>query len=264
MEQTATGESAIVDLFRLDEVGPDHFRASTVYDDPRPMFGGQPVAQALRAAGLTVPDERLPHSLHAYFLRGGDARQPIDYRVDRDRDGRSYSARRVTALQGDDLIFTMSCSFTMPADGPDLDVDAVAAPVPPAGKPVGMGRLASMETVLPPSPYPDSEWPTRYWVRCTARLPDDPLLHACVLAYVSDVSNGTAPYHDEAARSGSSLDHALWLHRPVRADEWVLLDLVPHTIAEGRGFYSGTMRTVDGTLVASIAQESLFRNRRKT
>ncbi|TQS42731.1 acyl-CoA thioesterase II [Cryptosporangium phraense] len=227
------------------------------------MFGGQPVAQALRAAGLTVPEGRLPHSLHGYFLRAGDAGQPTDFRVDRDRDGGSYSARRVTALQRDEVIFTMSCSFTTTADGPDVD-DVPAPDVPGPENPVPMGRIVSMETALPPYPYPGSAWPTRYWVRCTADLPDDPLLHACVLAYVSDVSNGTAAYHDETARSGSSLDHALWFHRPVRMDEWVLMDLVPHTIAHGRGFYSGTMRSADGALVASIAQESLFRSRRKT
>jgi acyl-CoA thioesterase-2 len=260
--QTTTGAPTILDLFTLDEVAPDLYRANTVFDDPYPLYGGQVAAQALRAAGHTVPDGLAPHSLHGYYLRGGDSGAPTEFRVDRDRDGRSYSARRVVARQHDKIIFTLACSFSVPEDGADVDVTAAPdVPEPEAMPPAPMPRLFSMEGTLPPAPYPGSEWPTRFWSRCTADLPDDPLLHACVLTYLSDISTGLAPHHDETSASGASLDHALWFHRPIRLDEWVLMDLVPHSMARGRGFYTGTIRSADGVLGASIAQEALFRAR---
>ncbi|MFG1927323.1 acyl-CoA thioesterase [Cryptosporangium sp. NPDC048952] len=258
--QTTTGAPTILDLFALDEVEPDLYRANTVFDEEFPLYGGQVAAQALRAAGLTVPDGRSPHSLHGYYLRGGDSGRPTDFRVDRDRDGRSYSARRVVALQDDTVIFTMSCSFHVEEHGKDVDVTDVSE-VPAPEAPGSMPRLFSMEGTLPPAPYPDAEWPTRFWARCVASLPDDPLIHACVLTYLSDISTGLAPLHDETSGSGSSLDHAIWFHRPIRLDEWVLMDLVPQSVARGRGFYTGTIRTADGTLGATLTQEALFRPR---
>lgn len=262
MTETTTSAPTILDLFAMDEVEPDRYRATTVFDDPLPLYGGQVAAQALRAAGLTVPADRVPHSLHGYYLRGGDAGRPTDFRVDRDRDGRSYSARRVVALQDDRIIFTMSCSFHVDEDGADRDVvPAPEVPHPSTLRSGPMPRLFSMEGALPPAPYPGSEWPTRWWSRCVAPLPDDRLIHACVLTYLSDISTGLAPYHDEESASGSSLDHTIWFHRPLRLDEWVLMDLAPHSTARGRGFYTGTIRGADGTLGASLAQEALFRDR---
>ena len=254
---------SILDLLGLEEIDRDLYRATSVFNDPFPLYGGQVAAQALRAAGLTVPAGSHPHSLHGYYLRSGDAARPTIFRVDRDRDGRSYAARRVVAVQGGEVIFNMSASFHLAEEG--VDRDLLPAPdVPrPEGLPsVSLPRLFSMESRLPPTPHPGTTLPTRFWARCTADLPADPLIHACVLTYLSDIYTGLAPYHDATVASGSSLDHAVWFHRPARLDEWVLMDLVPHSIAGGRGFYSGTIRTAGGTLAASIAQEALFRARR--
>jgi acyl-CoA thioesterase-2 len=182
--------------------------------------------------------------------------------VDRDRDGRSFSARRVVAVQGGEVIFNMSASFHTPEDDVDQQVHAMPEATPPQeldGD--ALPRLFSMEGRVPPQPY-ESDWPTRMWARSTERLPDDPLVHACVLTYLSDVFTGLGAMPGGAARAGSSLDHAVWFHRPVRMDEWVLMDLVPHTVAAGRGWYTGTIHAHDGTLAASLAQETLFRTPR--
>ncbi|EXG81515.1 acyl-CoA thioesterase [Cryptosporangium arvum] len=263
--QTTTGAPTILDLFALDELEPGLYRAGTVFDEDFPLYGGQVAAQALRAAGLTVPDGRSPHSLHGYFLRGGDAGRPTDFRVEQDRDGRSYSARRVVAAQDGEVIFTMSCSFHVVEDGADRDVvPAPDVPHPSTLRTGPMPRMFSMLGALPPAPHPGSEWPTRWWARCVADLPSDALTHACVLTYLSDISTGLAPYHDESSSSGSSLDHALWFHRPIPLDEWVLMDLQGHSTAHGRGFYTGTIRSADGVLGATIAQEALFRSRERS
>lgn len=254
---------SVLDLLDLEELDRDLYRGTLVFDDPYPLYGGQVAAQALRAAGGTVPEGRLPHSLHGYFLRGGDAARPTIFRVDRDRDGRSFSARRVVAIQGGEVIFNMSVSFQRPAD----DVDRQVHPAPEAPEPRTLPaspvpRLFSMESRVPPQPYAAADFPTRLWSRCTAPLPDDDLLHACVLTYLSDISSGLIGLHDGPARSGSSLDHAVWFHRPVRMDDWVLMDLVPQTVAAGRGWYTGTIHTGGGVLAASLTQEVLFRTPR--
>jgi acyl-CoA thioesterase-2 len=255
---------SVLDLLSLEEIDRDLYRATSVFNDPFPLYGGQVAAQALRAAGLTVDEGFFPHSLHGYYLSSGDAARPTIFRVERDRDGRSYAARRVVAVQGGEVIFNMSASFHRDEDGPDLDVvPAPEVPGPDENLPgAALPRLFSMDGRLPPPPYANAEWPTRFWARCTVDLPDDPLLHACVLTYLSDISAGLTPYHDDKAGSGASLDHAVWFHRPVRMDDWVLMDLIPHSIAGGRGFYSGTIRTIGGALAASLAQETLFRARR--
>lgn len=253
----------LVDLLTLEEIDRDLYRANTTFDEPYALYGGQVAAQALRAAGMTVPPDRLPHSLHGYYLRGGDAARPTIFHVERDRDGRSFSARRVVAVQGGEVIFNMSASFHIGETGVDRDL-APQPEVPEAADlpETYLPRLFSMEGRLPPQPYPGAEWPTRFWARCTAELPDDPLAHACVLAYLSDISSGVMPMNEASAGSGPSLDHAVWFHRQVRLDDWVLMDLVPHSISGGRGFYSGTIRGADGTLGASLTQEVLFRSKR--
>ncbi|HVW41079.1 MAG TPA: acyl-CoA thioesterase domain-containing protein [Amycolatopsis sp.] len=253
----------VVELLDLERVDRDFFRAHAVFDDPLALYGGQVAAQALRAAGLTVPEGRLPHSLHGYFLRSGNAARPVVFRVDRDRDGRSFSARRVVAVQNGEVIFNMSASFHQREDGPDQQVE----PMPDAGDPERLPpymlpRLASIEARLPEQPYPGPHWPTRFWARCTAPLGDDPLLHAAVLTYVSDILTGLSPLDAETHQPGPSLDHAVWFHRPIRLDDWVLTDLVPHRVAGGRGWYTGTMHDRDGALGASLTQETLYRAKR--
>ncbi len=259
----AAAEISVLDLLALETLDRDRFRATAVFHDPFPLYGGQVAAQALLAAGHTVPADRPPHSLHGYFLRSGEATRPTTFRVDRDRDGRSFSARRVTALQDGEVIFTMSASFQVPEQGLDRQVDPLPDAADPDELPVlALPRLLSMEGRQPAQPYPPSRWPTRFWARCTADLPDSPLVHAGVLTYLSDVLTGLVPLHDEHSRSAASLDHAVWFHRRLRSDEWVLMDLVPHSVSGGRGWYTGTLCSRDGVLGASLAQESLFRARR--
>ncbi|MFJ8816333.1 acyl-CoA thioesterase [Amycolatopsis thermoflava] len=254
---------SVLGLFGLEEVDRDLYRAPPADDEPFPLYGGQVAAQALNAAGRTVPPGREPHSLHGYFLRGGVAGKPLVLRVSRDRDGRSYSARRVTAIQDGDVIFTLSASFVTPEPGASRELEPAPVVPPPDELPEAvLPRLLSIEAKLPPQPDPDVEWPTRFWARCTARLPDDPLTHACVLTYLSDISSGLMPLHHDNVATGPSLDHAVWFHRPVRLDDWVLTDLVPKTAGRGRGWYTGTVHDAGGALVASIAQEALFREQR--
>lgn len=259
----APGAVSLVDLLELEKVDSDLFRGNATFDEPFSLYGGQVAAQALVAAGRTVEADRLPHSLHGYFLRAGDAGRPTVFRVDRDRDGRSFSSRRVVALQDGEVIFSMSASFHAREEGKDLTV-AGASDAPFTDElPVALTpRLVSFETREPAQPYPDSIWPTRFWARCTAPLGDEPLLHAAALTYLSDVLSGLAPLRDEEWTPMSSLDHAVWFHRPARLDDWVLLDLVPHTVASGRGWYTGTVTTTDGELRSSLTQEQLFRRRR--
>lgn len=255
--------AALTALLAVEETGPDRFLAGCTFDEgPHMLYGGQVAAQALAAAGRTVSPDRVPHSLHCAFLRGGTAAEPTEFAVERDRDGRSFSARRVVARQRGRVLFTLSASFHRPEAGRELDVEPAPAAPPAATLPaVELLRLHSMEGRLPPGQLASAEWPTRFWARCTDDLADDPLLHACVLTYLSDLSSGLLALHDGSRfATGPSLDHSLWFHRPARLDEWVLVDVVPRVVAGGRGWYSGTVHAADGTLVASLAQEALFRS----
>jgi len=260
--QQSTSESGptVLDVLDLEEIDRDLYRSTFLFADPFPLYGGQVAAQALQAAGRTVPEGRLPHSLHGYFLRSGDAARPAVLRVDRDRDGRSFSARRVVAIQGGEVVFSMSASFTAPGEGPDLVVGDAPDAEPPDGlRGYALPRLFAMEGRRPAQPYPQSHWPTRFWARSRVALPDDPLVHACVLTYLSDIGTGLSVLESDEAAPGPSLDHALWFHRPARLDDWVLMDLLPSTVAGGRGWYTGTITTRDGVQAASFVQESLFR-----
>jgi acyl-CoA thioesterase-2 len=251
---------SVLDVLDLEEIDTNLYRSRLVFADPFPLYGGQVAAQALLAAGGTVPPDRLPHSLHGYFLRSGDAARPTVFRVDRDRDGRSFSARRVVALQGGEVIFNMSASFTGGTEGPDIQVDPAPDVEPPDRLPgYAVPRLFSIEGRRPAQPYPEGKFPTRFWARATVPLPDDELVHACVLTYLSDIGSGLSALPDAEAAPGPSLDHALWFHRPARLDQWVLTDMIPRTVADGRGWYTGTIRRADGVLAASFVQESLFR-----
>jgi acyl-CoA thioesterase-2 len=257
------GLPSLLDLLELEEIDRDLYRSCSTFPDPYPLYGGQVAAQALRAAGGTVPADRRPHSLHGYFLRGGDAARPTVFRVDRDRDGRSYSARRVVALQGGEVIFNMSCSFHVEQDGPEVQ----AQQPPPAGDPetlpeVELPRLFSLESRQAPQSVTDTPWPTLFWTRLTVQAPDDPLLHSCVLTYLSDISSGLAGLPGARESAGSSLDHAVWFHRQARMDRWVLMELRPSSVSGGRGWYTGSLYDEQGVLLASLAQESLFRTAR--
>jgi acyl-CoA thioesterase-2 len=254
---------SLLELLDLERVEQNFFRGRVVFDDPLPLYGGQVLAQALRAAGTTVDPGRLPHSLHGYFLRPGDATRPTFFRVDRDRDGRSFSARRVVAIQSGEVILNMACSFHVNEQGEDVQDEVRPAAPPPDELPdVDLGRLVSMQARVAAAAGPGEGWPTRFWARCTEGLSDDALLHACVLTYLSDISTGMAPYFSVKTLMPSTLDHSVWFHRDLQLDDWVLVDLVPRTASGGRGWYTGTVHDSDARLGASLAQESLFRSAR--
>jgi acyl-CoA thioesterase II len=249
-------------LLALEPIDRDLYRTAVASDQHGRLFGGLVAAQALAAAGGTVDPERVPHSLHGYFLRGGDAASPTVLRVERDHDGRSFSSRRVVALQGGEAIFSMSVSFQRPREGTESQPEPVPSAVHPDDlEPVALPlpAFSSLLARVPDQPFSDSPLPTRYWFKSAAKLADEPLAHACVLTYLSDISTGVGPLRPGPWPGGTSLDHAVWFHRQVRADEWVLMDLVPHSASGGRGWYTGTIHSADGVLGASLAQEMIFR-----
>lgn len=253
------------------------------------VFGGQVIGQALVAACRTVED-RQPHSLHAYFLLAGDPSVPIVYEVDRIRDGRSFATRRVVAIQHGAAIFSMSASFH--ADEPGL---AHQMPMPQVTPPEDLPSEQEIRTqvmpLMPPAvrAYYERERPielrpvefARYlsrearppvshvWIRATGPLPDDPAIHRCVLAYASDMTlldSSLIPHgrsvFDKSIQA-ASLDHALWFHRPFRADEWLLYAQDSPSTGGARGFARGLIFNRAGELVASVAQEGLIRERRQ-
>ena len=279
----------MLDVLNIEQLEVNLFRGRSPQDRWQRVFGGQVIGQALVAACRTV-EGRTPHSLHAYFLIGGDPKVPIIYEVDRIRDGKSFTTRRVVAIQHGQAIFTLMVSFHN--DEPGLEHQAAMPEVPP---PEDLPTDAQIRaTVLPTMPeavqrYYRSERPIelrpvergRYlgrkfesgkfnvWIRTTGKLPDDPAIHQCVLAYASDMSlldtalvpHGRSLFEQDFM--GASLDHALWLHRPFRADDWLLYAQESPSMVGSRGFARGLIFRRDGVLVASVAQEGLVRIRKK-
>jgi acyl-CoA thioesterase II len=274
----------LVDLLDLEPIEVNIFRGISPNEDRQRVFGGQVAAQSLMAAGRTVEAGR-PHSLHAYFLRPGDPTAPILYEVDRIRDGRSFTTRRVVAIQHGRAIFNLSASFHV--EEPGLTHQFPMPEVPPPES------LESLETRLEPyrdmlgdwfeRPHPidqrhigelpfshnsDKEPVQRLWIRADGRLADgDALLHACIAAYASDMSlfdTILAPHDvnwDDANFMGASLDHCMWFHRPFRADEWLLYDMDSPNAYGARGLARGFLFTRQGELVVSMVQEGLMRVR---
>ena len=258
-------------LLDLEDVGDDCYTAPTPNDGMGRLFGGQVASRTLRAATLTVEPRRLPHSFHAYFIRPGRPGSPLELAVERTRDGRSFTTRRVVAAQNGEPIFELSASFHSPEPGDDWHLPGptgVPDPDTAGGAESPMAQFTAMSPfelrpVVAPKP---GEFPIihPFWVRTRERLPDDPSLHACVFAFMSDmgvVGSARAPESTLPKQfMGASLDHAVWFHRPARADEWVLFSVDPVTNFGSRGLARGTMHTVDGVLVASVAQEALLRS----
>ena len=263
MDPTLPELLAILDL---ESIELNQFRAHHPPGTSGRVFGGQIMAQALMAAGRTVPDTLRVHSLHGYFLRPGDPDVPVLMSVDRIRDGRSFATRRVVAIQRGDAIFEMSASFQIQEEGFAHQARTVVRE-PPAKVPPALQRtafVAMMEewkTYLQETPMPPFK---RVWFRTNGEVGDDPLLHACLLTYQSDsdlMSTSRLPHRpvDRARLQRASLDHALWFHRPVRVDEWLLYDLDSPSASQARGFSRGEIYRPDGTLVASAMQECLMR-----
>ncbi|HEX8803740.1 MAG TPA: acyl-CoA thioesterase II [Acidimicrobiales bacterium] len=258
-------------LLELQPLGDDRYEAGTPGDGPGRLFGGQVAGQALRAATLTVEPDRRVHSLHAYFIRPGKPGEPLRLDVERTRDGRSFTTRRVEASQSAGPIFTLAASFHVAEDGDDWQLPAPLDVPDPDDIEPGASLFSQMWTLSPFDVRPVHAWepespPTLHplWVRTRDRLPDDPAVHAAVIAFFSDmgvVGSARAPTSTLPPRfMGASLDHAVWFHRAARADEWLLYAVDPVSNAGARGLARGTMHTRDGVLVASIAQEALLRD----
>jgi acyl-CoA thioesterase II len=271
----ATFES-LMDLLDLERIEDDLFRGASPDTDIQRVFGGQVLGQALTAATATVEPDRTVHSLHAYFLRPGDPAAPIVYEVDRSRTGRSFSTRRVVARQHGRNIFVMSASYQITEPGLDHADDRPDAPDPetlsaiptePAddGEDALWNILYRRWTAFDIRRVPDTGPQRRQvWLRTSAPLPDDPHLHTAVLAYVSDLTllSTTLIRHNLLPHKEvqiASLDHAIWFHRPARADDWLLYDQNSPSASGARGLATGRLFTRTGTLVATVMQEGLLR-----
>jgi acyl-CoA thioesterase-2 len=276
----------LLELLKLERIEVDLFRGQSQDLGWGNVFGGQVVGQALSAAAQTVPDDRIVHSMHGYFMRTGDAKKPIVYDVDRIRDGKSFTTRRVVAIQNGTAIFTMAASFQREESGFEHQASAPETPGPD-------GLLSEIDIAkkfkdrIPPNLYeqatcerpieirpveminvlqPTAMSPTRrVWYRTVERLPDAASLHRYLLAYASDFNLLGAAMQPHGVSwlmpemQVASLDHAIWFHRPFRMDEWLLYVIDSPSASGARGLARGQFFTRDGRLVASTAQEGLIR-----
>ena len=251
--------TTLLELLAVQSMGDDVFVAQNRSDARGGMYGGQVVGQGILAAAATVADDRTAHSLHATFLRPGDPRQPVSFEVHRDRDGRSYSSRRVLASQGGRLMATMTVSFHVVEEGADAQtVSLPDTPGPDDSEPIDTS-LCEIE-VRVPDPQPDKHHATRVWLRCHAPLGSDGNLQVAALVYASDLFSGITdviPVGPDDMMT--SLDHTVWIHRPVRFDGWVLMDMVGVSVASSRGWYTGHLYDEAGTAIAGMAQEMVLR-----
>ena len=264
----------LVELLDLETIDADLYRGRQPQTSAQRVFGGQVLGQALVAASDTVDPERVVHSLHGYFLRPGDTAVPIEYHVERIKDGKAFSSRRVVASQHEKTIFYMSTSYQQPEPGLDHSDPMPTDLVEPEDAPT----LASVFEQASGRKAEDwnKEWAAldvrlaglsgrQFWIRAAGKLPGEPALHACVLAYASDLTLLGASLLPHGIIIGdrriqpASLDHALWFHRPFRADEWLLYDQASPSASGARGFATGRLFSQDGRLIASVAQEGLIR-----
>lgn len=283
-------QAALDDLIALLDLEPlevNLFRGRSPEEYTQRVFGGQVAGQALVAAGRTVDASRVIHSCHAYFLRPGDPSVPIIYEVDRIRDGRSFTTRRVVAIQHGRAIFNMSASFQVGERGPTHQDPMPEGMADPETLPTMQERFRPYKDRFGPDfavwsqrERPIDSRPTEVpawldhtpraphqdvWIRANGTLPDDPLLHVCVVAYASDLTildTAMLP-HGSAFMDGefqvASLDHAMWFHRPFRADTWLLYHQRSQSASGARGIAEGSIFTADGRLVVTVMQEGLMR-----
>jgi acyl-CoA thioesterase II len=259
-------------LFDLEGHGPDTFVGFGPQYPWGGLYGGQIVAQALRAAASTVDTGLEVHSLRSYYIRRGDHSEPIRFEVDRIRNGRSFSTRRVIARQAVGAILNLEASFQRPEPSLDLQTIVMDSSVPDPESLVAQTWTPSFDRRFVPQTWPShSAEPgtgrTLAWMKVNAPLGDDQLLQRCWLAYLSDdlptdsVQAATQMIVDDG-RFAASLDHSMWFHRSVRADEWHLHDFTCHSFVGGRGLTIGHVFAADGVHVATVAQEVLMRGRR--
>jgi len=278
----------LLELLDLEQIEVTIFRGRSPEERVQRVFGGQVAGQALVAAGRTVPADRPVHSLHAYFIRPGDPAVPIVYTVDRVRDGRSFTTRRVSAIQHGRAIFTLSASFHQPEPGP-VHADPMPQVPPPDAIERTRDRMArllggglprelsdnpiDLRSVGPLSVEVERDPSLRttrnmVWLRVDGALPDDPLLHVCLMTYASDMTLldpvllGHGLSWIDGSTSGASLDHAMWFHRPFRADQWLLYAQESPVAFGARGLARGQVFTAGGDLVVSVVQEGLIRTAR--
>lgn len=278
----------LVQLLALERIEENLFRGQSQDLGWGTVFGGQVLGQALSAAGQTVPNDRHAHSLHAYFLRPGDVSRPVLYVVDRIRDGSSFTTRRVVAIQAGQPIFNLAASFQKREPGFEHQTAMPDVPKPPdvptetehyqklgeraqrwlkraAGRPFEIRPINPSDDPVHPTPQ---EPVRRMWLRAVGALPDDPALHACLLAYASDfafITTALLPHGVTGQTPGmqvASLDHVMWFHRPFRVDEWLLYDVDSPAASGSRGLVRGGVYTERGELVVTTAQEGLTRMRK--
>lgn len=282
LDTTLYNTEEIVRLLQLEPTGPDRYRGQSHFMGSPNVFGGQVLGQSLYAAVSTV-DARRPHSMHAMFLLAGNHRLPIDYEVERVRDGGSFSTRRVVAFQEGKRIFVMSASFQAEETGlshqkdmPDDTDPDLLEPSVPRWRDMAAGRTRGFQPV--PVDFRSrhqgdlfsthtSEPTKQVWMRTPVALSDDPLIHEALFAYVSDYGLLWTSLQPHDVRMGdprlqiASLDHTIWFHRPFRMDEWLRFEMESPNASGGRGLCLGHVYDRQGVLVATLAQEGLIRLR---
>ena len=282
-DERMTALDDLVTLLDLEAIEVNIFRGVSPDENRQRVFGGQVAGQALVAATRTVEQGRFVHSLHAYFLRPGDPTVPILYQVDRIRDGKSFTTLRVVAIQHGRAIFNLQASFHTPEPGASYQISPPLDVPDPESLPDFKTRMAPYRDRMGdyydlPRPidlrHVDSDpfsrqgqpsFGQRVWLRADGNLPDDPTLHACIVTYASDMTlldTTVLPLGMSWETPGmqmASLDHAMWFHRPFRADDWLLYDQHPISTGNARGLAGGTIYTSDGALAASVVQEGLVR-----
>ena len=279
----------LIDLIQLEQLDDNLFRGQNYVTPWGRVFGGQVLAQSIHAARVTVPEDRIVHSMHGYFILGGDPNQPIIYNVDRIRDGRSFTTRRVVAIQKGRAIFNMSASFQIKEKGfshqipmPDVPppeavetdkewIEPYKKQLPEMYKRYQIDRPIEFRPVEKFNPInPKKERPFRHiWIKANGPISDDPLLQREILAYACDynlMATSLLPHRDRFKIQDmqmASLDHAMWFHGDVKVDEWLLYALDGPSASNSRGFSRGSFFNQRGELVASVVQEGLIRHRKK-
>ncbi|WP_092808201.1 acyl-CoA thioesterase [Rhodococcus globerulus] len=270
--------ATIEEILELERLERDIFRGIIAETTLPRTFGGQVAGQALVSAVRTVDPEFLVHSLHGYFLRPGNPKEPTVFLVDRVRDGRSFATRRVTGIQDGQAIFTMSASFHVQDEGIEHQDEMPPVPAPETlglatdsddGETAWLAReWADWDLRLVPqadiSKCPGAAAQQQVWFRSRAALPDDPVFHVCALAYMSDMTllGSSRIPHKDTPMQAASLDHAMWFLRPFRADEWLLYDQTSPSAGFGRALTQGRIFDRRGNMVAAVVQEGLTRHLR--